>query len=360
MKGSKPCCTPISSTKLDHSGLLLSNFTYYRSICYVIPTSQRASLTPYVVTVPTIDLGRLKQGPDERALVIGEVRTACRQLGFFHIVNHGIRQTVLDEALSSATEFFKLPVSEKAKFMSNDVHSPVRYGTSLKDGLDKVQFWRVFLKHYAHPLADWIKYWPNNPSNYRETMGKYCSEVKKLSMEITEAITESLGIGPTYISKKMEDGMQVITVNCYPPCPNPEIALGLPPHSDYSCLTILLQSGPGLELMHTGDNKWKQVPQLHGALQVHVGDHFEVLSNGLYKSVVHRATLNRDRTRICIASLHSLGLEEKMGTAKELVSEENPGRYKESSFNDFLNFLDNNGLAEGKSFSNTLKVDENK
>ncbi|KAB2598461.1 2'-deoxymugineic-acid 2'-dioxygenase-like [Pyrus ussuriensis x Pyrus communis] len=190
-------------------------------------------------------------------------------------------------------------------------------------------------------------------------MGKYSSEVKKLSVEITEAITESLGIGPNYISKKMEDGMQVITVNCYPPCPNPEIALGLPPHSDYSCLTIVLQSCPGLEIMHTGDSKWKQVPQLHGALQVHVGDHFEVLSNGLYKSVVHRATLNSDRTRISIASLHSLGLEEKMGTAKELVSEENPGRYSESSFKDFLNFLANNDLAEGKSFINTLKVDEN-
>ncbi|XP_070681916.1 flavanone 3-dioxygenase 3-like [Malus domestica] len=94
--------------------------------CYVIPTSQRASLTPDVVTVPTIDFGRLKKGPDERALVIGDVRTACRQLGFFQIENHGIRQTVLDEALSSATEFFKLPVSEKAKFMSNDVHGPVR------------------------------------------------------------------------------------------------------------------------------------------------------------------------------------------------------------------------------------------
>ncbi|CAB4301610.1 unnamed protein product [Prunus armeniaca] len=324
--------------------------------CYVIPTSHRPSLTPDVANVPIIDFGKLKQGSHERAIVIQEIRTACRQLGFFQIVNHGICQSVLDEALASASEFFKLPGSEKAKFMSNDVHKPVRYGTSFKDGTDKIQFWRVFLKHYAHPLADWINTWPNNPFNYRETMGKYCKEVKKLSLEITEAITESLGIGPTYMSNKLEDGLQVITVNCYPPCPNPEIALGLPPHSDYSCLTIVLQSCPGLEIMHAEEGAWKQVPQLHGALQVHVGDHFEVLSNGLYKSVVHRTTLNRERTRISIASLHSLGLDEKMGTAKELVDEEHPGRYKESSFKDFLNFLSTNDLAEGKSFINTLKI----
>ncbi|PRQ59737.1 putative flavanone 3-dioxygenase [Rosa chinensis] len=326
--------------------------------CYVIPTSHRASLTPEVANVPTIDFGKLKQGADEeRATVIQEIRTACRHLGFFKIINHGIHQSVLDRALAMALEFFELPGSEKAKFMSNDVHKPVRYGTSFKDGVDNIQFWRVFLKHYAHPLENWIDSWPNNPPSYRETMGEYCREVMKLSLEITSAITESLGLGPTYLTKKMENGMQVITVNGYPPCPRPEMALGLPPHSDYSCFTIVLQSFPGLEIMHVEDGKWKLIPQLEStALQVHVGDHFEVLSNGLYKSVVHRATLNSDRTRISIASLHSLGLDEKMKTAEELVNEEQPARYRESSFRDFLNFLSSNDIAEGTSFLNSLKL----
>lgn len=192
---------------------------------------------------------------------------------------------------------------------------------------------------------------------HRETMGEYCREVMKLNLEVTSAITESLGIGPTYLTKKMENGMQVVTVNGYPPCPKPEMALGLPPHSDYSCFTIVLQSFPGLEILHAEDGKWKLVPQLESALQVHIGDHSEVLSNGLYKSVVHRATLNSERTRISIASLHSLGIDEKMGTAKELVSQEQPQRYRESSFRDFLNFLSANDIAEGKSFINSLKLD---
>lgn len=74
---------------------------------------------------------------------------------------------MLDGALSMAFEFFELPAPEKMKYMSNDVHKPVRYSTSLKDGFDKVQFWRVFLKHYSHPLEDWIDSWPDNPHNYR-------------------------------------------------------------------------------------------------------------------------------------------------------------------------------------------------
>lgn len=187
-------------------------------------------------------------------------------------------------------------------------------------------------------------------------MGKYCTEERKLALELMSAITESLGLGPKYLVNKMDEGMQVMAVNCYPPCPQPDISLGLPPHSDYTCLTIVLQSSPGLEILDTEDGSWKMVPKMQSALQVHVGDHLEVLSNGRYKSVVHRAILNRGSTRISLASLHSLGMDEKMETAKELVDEKNPKGYKESSFRDFLNFLSKNDLAEGKSFIDTLKI----
>ncbi|KAK6250386.1 hypothetical protein SCA6_004391 [Theobroma cacao] len=61
----------------------------------------------------------------------------------------------------------------------------------------------------------------------------------------------------------MEDGVQVMAVNCYPPCPEPEMALGLPPHSDYTFLTIVLQNSSGLEILDTEDGKWKIVPVLH-------------------------------------------------------------------------------------------------
>ncbi|GAY55642.1 hypothetical protein CUMW_165770 [Citrus unshiu] len=224
----------------------------------------------------------------------------------------------MGEVLYSAMEFFNLPSEEKLKFMSSDVYKPARYGTRLRDGADKIQFWRVFLKHYASPLED------KNPPKHR------CAQVP----------------GRRW-GKNMDEGMQVMAVNCYPPCPQPDIAFGLPPHSDYSCLTIVLQSSEGLEFLGKEDESWRKVPN------VHVGDHLEVLSNGIYKSVVHRATLNRERIRISITSLHSLGVGVKMETAKEL---QHPKGYKETSFMDFLNFLSKNDIAEGKNFTNTLKI----
>ncbi|KAG7601511.1 Non-hem dioxygenase N-terminal domain [Arabidopsis thaliana x Arabidopsis arenosa] len=333
----------------DSSTFKMGNSAQERSLpfvpdCYVVPPSSKPCDSNSGI-VPTIDVSRLKGGDDERR----------------GIVNHGINQNILDDALEVANSFFELPAKEKKKFMSNDVYAPVRYSTSLKDGLDKIQFWRIFLKHYAHPLHRWIHLWPENPPGYREKMGKFCEEVRKLSIELMGAITESLGLGRDYLSSRMdENGMQVMTVNCYPPCPDPETALGLPPHSDYSCITLLLQNLDGLKIFdpmaHGGSGRWVGVPQVTGVLKVHIGDHVEVLSNGLYKSIVHKVTLNEEKTRISLASLHSLGMDDKMSVPRELVNDENPVRYKESSFNDFLDFLVKNDISQGDRFIDTLRI----
>ncbi|PWA64785.1 Isopenicillin N synthase [Artemisia annua] len=319
---------------------------------YEISSSNRPSLNPEIANVAVVDLVGLND-PDQRPMVVKNIGSACRESGFFQIINHGISQKVLDEALGTAFAFFDLPTTEKEKYMSNDVHKPVRYGTSIKDEVDKIQYRRGFLKHYAHPLNEWIQEWPDKPHDYRDKMGSYVMKARRLSIEIMGAITESLGIGRKYLENKMEDGMQVMAVNCYPKCPEPHLALGVPPHSDHTCITIVLQSSCGLEIIDAADGTWRLVPELQGALEVHVGDHVEVLSNGLYKSMVHRVTLNNERTRISIVSLHSMGLDEKMATAQELVSDENPKKYKESSFRDFLNFLTRN---EGKSYIESLKM----
>ncbi|KAI3508383.1 hypothetical protein L1887_23390 [Cichorium endivia] len=330
-----------------------TSFSYVPRSYEISP--RKASPNPEIADVVVIDLGGLDD-PAKRPTIIKEIGNACRKTGFFQIINHGIAQPVLDEALETAFRFFNLPTSEKARYMSNDVHKPVRYGTSIKDGLDKIQFWRVFLKLYAHPLNEWIEQWPSNPPDYREKMGDYAIKARLLAIKIMGAITESLGIGPKYLESKMEDGMQVLAVNCYPQCPEPRLTLGLPPHSDYSCITIVLHSSCGLEIMDASNNTWQLVPDLHGALQVHVGDHVEVLSNGLYKSMVHRVTVNNEKTRVSIASLHSMGIDEKMTTAEELITDEHPKKYKESSFRDFLNFLSSNDITEGKSFIESLKI----
>ncbi|XP_066342880.1 flavanone 3-dioxygenase 3-like [Miscanthus floridulus] len=310
--------------------------------------SQDLHLSP----TPVINLGHLSLDSVTRSGVIDQIAKACHDLGHFQVINHGISQSVMDCAVEAASDFFKLPSETKEEFASEDLRQPVRYDTSSKDSISMS---RAFLKHYAHPLSDWIQYWPEKPPIYREYMGKYAAEVRRVALQLMEAILEGLGLGKEYLNEKFQEGSQLSSVNCYPKAPQDAMTIGLAPHSDYGFLTILLTSCRGLEVVDRSSNSWKTVQQLPHALHVHVGDHMEVLSNGKIKTAMHRAVLNPEESRISIASIHGFELHEKVACAKELVDEQNPPKYKESSFSDFLDHLTAN-TNKHRNFLESLRM----
>ncbi|KAE8725642.1 S-norcoclaurine synthase 1 [Hibiscus syriacus] len=64
----------------------------------------------------------------------------------------------------------------------------------------------------------------------------------------------------------------------------------------------------GLQLKR--NQKWVPVKPIPGAFIINIGDILEFMSNGEYKSVVHRAVVNPEKERQSIASFHN----QKMGT----------------------------------------------
>ncbi|KAK7394578.1 hypothetical protein VNO78_15110 [Psophocarpus tetragonolobus] len=230
---------------------------------YVLPPLQRPNSSHLHIssTLPIIDLSTLS----DQSLIsttISDIRIASKEIGCFQVINHGIDQSVMDEALKVATEFFNLPNEEKMRFFSEDVHKPV--------------------------------------SNY--------------------------------LHGEINGGWQTLAVNCYPACPQPGLTLGIHPHSDYGSITVLLQTRSGLEIKDKNNN-WVPVPCIEGALVVQLGDQMEVLSNGQYKSVIHRATVNGDEKRFSIVSLHSFAMDRKMGPALELVDDHHPKSYNVKDVN---------------------------
>lgn len=193
-------------------------------------------------------------------------------------------------------------------------------------------------------------------------MGKYSKAVNTLQMQLMQTIFESLGLNPNYLQEEVKEGSQLLAINCYPACPEPDLTLGILPHSDFGYITLLLQTLQGLQIKDKS-NTWVSVPYVEGALVVQLGDQMEVLSNGKYKSVIHRAIVNGEEKRFSIASLHSFAMDMKMGPAKELIivdddDEKNPrANYKEFSFREFLEFISQNDVSESKErFIDTLKI----
>lgn len=95
--------------------------------------------------------------------------------------------------------------------------------------------------------------------------------------ELLKGVSESLGLVPCYLEKasELETGLQILIANLYPRCPQPELAMGLPPHSDHGLLTVLMQNNVrGLQVKHNG--KWVLVNSLPNSFLVNTGDQLEV------------------------------------------------------------------------------------
>ncbi|KAI3909313.1 hypothetical protein MKW92_005002 [Papaver armeniacum] len=317
---------------------------------YIFPAAQRNNEEDQVVSnlsglnlkLPIIDFTEL-QGPN-RIQVLDSLAKACE--------NYGRR-------------FFQQPMEERSKFMTTDVRAPIRYGTSFNQRTDSIFCWRDFLKLVCHSMEDSLPHWPTSPSDFRDSICEYVKENKFLFLKIMEAITESLGIVPKttrndnddvvndFVTKEFENGSHVMVINYYPSCPQPELTLGMPPHSDYGFLTLLLQDEvEGLQIQHEG--QWVIVEPIPNSFVVNVGDHLEIFSNGRYKSVLHRAIVNSNKSRTSVASLHSMPFINMVRPSPKLINEKNPRSYLDTDFATFLDFLSSSELKE-KNFLDSRK-----
>ncbi|KAM7529177.1 hypothetical protein LguiB_032587 [Lonicera macranthoides] len=133
-------------------------------------------------------------------------------------------------------------------------------------------------------------------------MEEYVEQGRKVCDELMQALAEALSRNRQAFLQQYDTKETDITVkvNYYPPYPGPYQALGLPPHSDGTNLTLLTQSGATGGLQALKDNKWMTVAWPHKALLVNVGDLLEIMSNGRYKSAWHRVVTQLDKERISI------------------------------------------------------------
>lgn len=111
---------------------------------------------------------------------------------------------------------------------------------------------------------------------YRNALESYLKETRKIAMTLFGMIAGNLNIEVRKLEELFEDGMEAIRMSYYPPCPTPELVVGLRPHSDASGLTILNQLNGVEGLQVKKDGIWFPVSFIPDAFIVNVGDIIEV------------------------------------------------------------------------------------
>ncbi|KAL6992044.1 hypothetical protein U1Q18_010155 [Sarracenia purpurea var. burkii] len=152
-----------------------------------------------------------------------------------------------------------------------------------------------------------------------------------------------------------EEGVQTMRMNYYPPCPQPELAMGLSAHSDGSGITILLQLNEveGLQIKNGG--QWIPIKPFPNAFIVNIGDMLEIMTNGIYRSIEHRAVVNSDKERISIATFVSPRLDGPLGPIPSLIAPHTPALFRTSTVaNYFTDVLERK--LHGKSYIEGLRM----
>ncbi|KAM6565308.1 hypothetical protein CsatA_024436 [Cannabis sativa] len=254
-------------------------------------------------SIPIIDLEGLDGDRVRRREIVDRVREASENGGFFQIVNHSISESVMKE---------------------------------MKDGV------RRFYEQETEDI-----------------LVEYSKQVMKVGILLFELISEALGLNPNHLHDiDCTEGLVVIC-NYYPPCPEPELTMGITKHVDIDFLTVLLQDDiGGLQVLN--NNQWIEVSPHPGALVVNIGDLLQLITNDRFKSVEHRVALANDMgPRVSISGFFCTGnlqTSKLYRPIKELLSENNPPKYRETTVKDYIAHSTKQGL-DGTKPSHHFRVD---
>ncbi|VFQ90974.1 unnamed protein product [Cuscuta campestris] len=309
--------------------------------------------------IPVVDLEAVagQKSSFFSGVVRERISGACREWGFFQVVNHGVDQELMAEMQEAWREFFRLPAEEKQEY----ANSPATYeGYGSRLGVEKGAKldWcdYFFLNLLPVSLRDSSK-WPRLPLSCRPLIEKYGQAMACLGEKLTRMMSLSLGLKEDRLHQAFggDQGRgSCLRVNFYPKCPQPDLAFGLSPHSDPGGLTILLPDANvvGLQVFHV--DKWVNVKPVPNSLMVNIGDQIQVMSNAAYKSVEHRVIVNSIKERVSLAFFYNPGGEVVVKPLDELVTENDPAMYLPMTFNEYRAFIRSKG-PQGKSQVEMLK-----
>ncbi|KAI3856067.1 hypothetical protein MKW92_048329 [Papaver armeniacum] len=257
--------------------------------------------------IPVIDLEGLSDNLKSETMEL--LHQACENWGFFQVTNHGINVELMDKVKKLVNLHYEecMKRSRDAPAVDSDWESS------------------YFIWHRPKAMFD-----------------ESINLSDELSEKLSELICENLSLEKDYMKKAFSAtaGPSVGTkVAKYPQCDRPELVTGLRAHTD---------AVPGLEFLK--DGKWVEIPpSKNNTIFVNTGDQIEVLSNGKYKSTLHRVLADKNGSRLSIATFYNPAPDALISPASELLY---PNQFR---FQDYLTVYSTTKFSEKGPRFETMK-----
>lgn len=255
-------------------------------------------------SLPVIDIAPLRGMADAAAVADAarQIDAACRTYGFFYATGHGIGPDTISDLLEASRIFFALPEAEKARIAMDKggiawrgwfpVAGELTSGIpDLKEGLylgeelgaDDPRVRDGLPLHGAN-------LWPEAVPELRSAVEAYVAAATRAGEALMRGMALALGLDAGHFANGLTRHPTLLfRIFHYPSVDRAENegSFGVGEHSDYGLLTLLGQDDKGGLEVRTRDG-WIDVPPRGDALVINVGDMFERLTRGRFRSAPHR------------------------------------------------------------------------
>jgi len=303
--------------------------------------------------VPVIDVAPLVHRGVERARVAKEIGAACRESGFFYVVNHGVDESLCHRLEALSREFFSQDESRKMQIaMARGGRAwrgyfPVgRELTSGKpDRKEGLYFGAELPLDHPAVRAGTPLHGPNlfpDVAGFRETVLRYLDALTGLGHALMSGISLGLGLDEHYFKQHYYgDPLILFRIFSYPhsdAARDREPTWGVGEHTDYGLLTILRQDDTG-GLQVKSRSRWIDAPPIEGSFLCNIGDMLERLTRGIYRSTPHRVINTSARDRLSFPFFFDPSFDARMlpveGLSNEALADDSAERWDRTSVHDF-------------------------
>lgn len=253
--------------------------------------------------IPVISLAGLRgDDPREHRDVASALGEACREAGFFYLVDHGVDEALMAQAFADARRFFAQPLADKEALSIRQSRHNRGYIAMADEklnpdaGADQKEAFNIGVDLPAdHPDVVAGKpfrgsnYWPTL-AGWRDGMLDYFNACLTLGRLVHRGLALDLGLHTNYFDAHLDQPIATLRLLHYPA----ETAnagrhdAGAGAHTDYGNITLLATDEvAGLEVSNLqGD--WIEAPSIPGAFVCNIGDCMMRWSNNTYRSTPHR------------------------------------------------------------------------
>jgi isopenicillin N synthase-like dioxygenase len=305
--------------------------------------------------IPVVDMAPFLHGtPAARREVALQIGTACRNIGFFYVVNHGVPQDLVDQTFAEARRFFDLPMERKQEIAI--ARSPNHRGYFALGGenLDpekqkETGDFKEGLKvgrdlSPDHPLVraglplHGPNQWPSGLPGWKEAMQAYYAAMSRLGRAIMHAFALTLELPEEHFDKWLTGPMATVGPLHYPPQSGRITAarIGAGAHTDFGCLTILAQDPVGGLQVRNSAGTWIDAPFIPGSFVVNIGDMMARWTNDLFCSTLHRVINSSGRDRYSIPFFFDPDFNADLTVLRTCAGPERPAKYPPTTGGQYL------------------------